>query len=211
MRKIVFLSLIVAFLVSCETAEEKKKRLEREEKARIELEQKRKKEEAERAYKLEQERKEKEIYEKYINNSLSTGATPYASCYGYNTSCKKWGCSQIKVTTPYNSDVIVLIKQDGKVVRHAYITKSSNYTFEMPNGVYQTFFYYGKGWNPNKKIENKSCGTIKGGFVANETVGKDVAQNLNNSILTYELILQQNGNFRTQRSNKNEIVGIGRW
>ena len=174
-------------LSSCESEEEKQKRIVREEQQRIELQEKQKVEEAERAYqseqerierqkreeaerieretKLEKERQEEAVYDKYINNSLSTGAAPYSYCYGRNSSCSGRGCSEIKVRTPYNSDVLVTIKKGEKVVRHAYIKGGSSYTFELPNGTYQPFFYYGKGWNPEKIMKQTTCGTLKGGFI----------------------------------------------
>lgn len=223
-----FILLLSVTLTSCESEEERQKRLAREKQQKIELEEKRKAEEAERAFKLEQERieqekreeaerierearvekerQEKAIYDKYINNSLSTGSTPYSYCYGRNSSCSDWGCSQIKVRTPYNSDVLVTIKRGGTVVRHAYIKAGSLYTFEVPNGTYQPFFYYGKGWNPEKVMKQTSCGTLKGGFIEDESFGKDSPQNLSNNILEYELILQERGNFSTRPSNVNEAL-----
>ncbi len=200
---------------ACESEEVRQRRLARKEQQKIEHEEKQKAEDAKHAYKMEQERKayqarlekerqEKAIYNKYINNSLSTGTTPYAYCFGSNKPCSEWGCSEIKVKTPYNSDVLVTIKKGGKVVRHAYIKSSSSYTFELPDGTYQTFFYYGKGWNPDKVMKQTYCGTLKGGFVAHEDFGKDSPQTLSNNILEYELILQQNGNFSTRPSNANE-------
>lgn len=202
-------------MLSCESSQEKKTRIQRQEQQRIEFAEKqkelellRKKEEEKeriaREEQVEKERKEKEIYDKYINNSLPNGSTPYAYCYGGNKRCSEYGCSQIKVKTPYNSDVLVTIKNNEVVVRHAYIKAGNSYAFEIPNGTYQPFFYYGKGWNPDKFMKNTSCGELKGGFVSDELFGKDTPQSLKNNILEYELILQQNGNFSTQPSNQNE-------
>lgn len=226
LKRIVILPIFcfVLILSSCESEAERKQRLAREEQQKIELEEKRKAEDAERAYLLEQERLEREkreeeeriarearlaeerrkkaIYEKYINNSLYTGATPYTSYYGGNSSCTDYGCSEIKVRTS-NSDVIVTIKRNDQVVRHAYINSGSSYTFSFPNGVYQPFFYYGKGWNPYKPMKG---GKIKGGFITKESFGKDTPQSLSNTILTYELILQENGNFSTRPSNPDEAL-----
>ncbi|WJJ98226.1 hypothetical protein [Algibacter luteus] len=224
LKTALFLPLIcfVFILSSCESEADRKARLAKEEQQRVEIEEKRKAEEAERAFQLEQERierekkeeaeriarearleeerREKAIYEKYINNSLRTGATPYSRYYGGNSSCDDYGCSQIKVRTS-NSDVIVTIKKNNRVVRHAFINSGNSYTFSFPNGTYQTFFYYGKGWNPNKEMKG---GEMKGGFITNESFGKDDPQHLSNNVLTYELILQQNGNFSTRPSNPEE-------
>lgn len=223
---IVYVLLIIALTTSCETTKERSERIELDRINRLEQEQIQIELAKEKDFKLEQERikqeiiekeaakeikiqlkkekNEKAIHDKYINNSLSTGSTPYSYCFGKNYTCSDYGCSQIKVKTPYNSDVLVTIKKNGKVYRHAYINSGSNFTFEFPNGTYQVFFYYGKGWNPNKFMKNTSCGILNGGFISNELFGKDTPQILNNSVLSYELILQQNGNFSTKPSNANE-------
>lgn len=224
MKRILILFLAIAFLSSCESEQARNERESREEKQRIEFEQKQKEEEKaeairleqarieqekqaeaerlEREAQLEEERKEQEIYNKYISNSLRTGSTPYAKYYGNNSSCNDYGCSQIKVRTS-NSDVLVTIKKDDKVVRHAFIQGGDSYTFSFPNGTYQAFFYYGKGWNPEKVMKG---GEMKGGFITNEYFGKDAPQSLHNNILEYELILQQNGNFSTRPSNPDEAL-----
>ena len=180
-NKLLLLLLCLTIIISsCESEAEKKQRLAN----------------------LEKERKEKIIYDKYINNSLNTGATPYSRYYGGNSTCNDYGCSQIKIRTS-NSDVLVIIKKNERVVRHAYINSGSSYTFSFPNGIYQTFFYYGKGWNPEKEMKD---GKIKGGFMTNEDFGKDNSQVLRNNILEYQLILQQNGNFSTRPSNPEEAL-----
>ena len=134
----------------------------------------------------------------YYNNSLSSGSSPYSS-YGGSASDE----SQISVSTSANSncDVVVIIKSGGKIARNAYIKAGSSYTFYVPNGTYQVFFYGGKGWNPNKSMP----GGLRGGFVANESYSKDSPVSLNYEGLTYELIPQPNGNFSTQQSSASEI------
>ena len=222
----VFLFCSILLFSSCESKAEKEQREAKELQQRIQIKARKEKEDKEVAFqkeqkrierekeetakrikreaKLKKEREEKAIYDRYIDNSLRTGATPYAYCFGSYNSCSDYGCSQIKVTTPANSDVLVTIKKNGKVYRHAYINANSSYTFEFPNGSYQTYFYYGKGWNRNKVMKKTDCGTLKGGFITNEHFGKDNLQTLNNNILEYQLILQQNGNFSTKPSNSEE-------
>jgi hypothetical protein len=212
---LICIAVCTGLMFSCLSEEEKKAR--QEQKLALQLAEEKKEEQRLKelarqkaiqdsldAVRLEQESKEKEIYEKYINNSLQTGATPYAYLYGYNKRCDEWGCSQIKVTTPSSSEVLVLIKRNNKVIKHAYIRASSTYTFEMPNGMYQPFFYYGKGWNPDKIMKKTDKGLLKGGFISNEHFGKDNPQTLKNNILEYELILQQHGNFSEKSSSKEE-------
>jgi len=134
----------------------------------------------------------------YYNNSLRTGTSPYAS-YGTSVSDE----SQISITTSSNSncDVVVIIKSGGEIARNAYIKAGGSYTFYVPNGTYQVFFYGGKGWNPSKSMP----GGLTGGFVANESYSKDSPVTLNYEGLTYELIPQPNGNFSTQQSSASEI------
>ena len=143
--------------------------------------------------------------EQWKYNSLSTGSMPYASCYGSSNYCSDWSCSKIKVFTGGSGDVLVSIKNsNGNVVRHAYIKGGNSFTFNVPDGSYQVFFYSGTGWNPNKQMPSSSCSYLKGGFVSNEDVTKDNYINLYSQIMTYELILQQQGNFSTKPSSKNE-------
>lgn len=214
--KLCFLMCAITLsITSCESDEERQFRLSQEEQRRTEIRERQQREEAERQAKLEQERIEREariekeraekaIYDKYISNSLRTGSTPYSYCFGKNISCSDYGCSKISVKTPFNSEVLVTLKSNGKVVRHAYISSGASYTFEVPNGTYQPFFYYGNGWNPEKFMKEVDCGVLKGGFVSGESFGKDDPQYLSNNILEYELILQEQGNFSTRPSNPNE-------
>ena len=97
---------------------------------------------------------------------------------------------------------MVTIKKNDQIFRHAYIKANRSFTFDFPNGTYQAFFYYGKGWNPNKEMKRTSSGIVKGGFIADEVFGKVNPQLIENGILTYELILQTNGNFTTKASSK---------
>lgn len=142
--------------------------------------------------------------EQWKYNSLSTGAMPYAYCFGASNYCNSYGCSKITVRTG-GSDVLVTIKDaSGDVVRHAYIVGGHTFSFNVPDGQYQVFFYSGTGWNPNKFMKTTSCGTLRGGFVSGEDVTKDNYISLYSQQMTYELILQQNGNLSTQPSSKNE-------
>lgn len=139
----------------------------------------------------------------YLDNSLSTGATPYSQYYGKNYKCPYDQCSGIRVTAPQESDIVVIIKQNnqnGKVVAHGYIRSGATYQFDIPDGTYQTFFYYGEGWNPNKEMK----GGIKGGFVKDEIFSKDNPQEIYSAVLTYVLQLQRDGNFQTKGSSPDE-------
>jgi len=137
----------------------------------------------------------------YGDNSLETGDLPYKEYYGSNKKCNGYYCSKLTVKTPDNSDVVVILKQDGNVVAHAYIASGSRFSFNLPDGIYQPFFYMGNGWNPNKTMSDD----LVGGFVSDESFSKDYPQDLESCELTYELIQQVNGNFQTKPSSAGEM------
>ena len=133
----------------------------------------------------------------YIDNTLSTGEVPY-SCTGARGD---ESTISVKTSGASNCDVVVMVKSRGTLVRNAYIHAGGSYTFNLPNGNYQVFFYGGRGWNPNKEMPNGEVG----GFVANESYSKDEPVSLDYQGLEYELIPQQNGNFSTEQSSASEI------
>ena len=92
---------------------------------------------------------------------------------------------------------------NGRVAGHKYIKAGNTATIYLRNGnYYQTFFYYGKGWYPDKQMNGK----VRGGFLKGEAFSKDGTPSyLENQILTYELTLQANGNFQTSSSSEGEM------
>ncbi len=135
---------------------------------------------------------------------FSTGDTPYSHYYGSNMVCRQSECSGVKVTAPELSDVVVIIKKNnknGKVAGHAYISAGDTYKINLPNGTYQTFFYYGDRWSPYKDMGNG----VKGGFIYNELFSKDKPQEIYNAVLTYVLQLRRDGNFQAESSNRSEL------
>ena len=72
--------------------------------------------------------------------SQYTGSTPWENCFGKNASCDYYGCSAIKVRTSSTSPVVAIVKKYGKVIKHAYISAGSSYTFQVKDGTYQVFF-----------------------------------------------------------------------
>lgn len=144
--------------------------------------------------------------EQWKYNSLSTGEMPYSYCFGSNNYCEDYGCSRITVLTG-STDALVTIKDSrGDVIRHGYINSGRSFSFNLPDGTYQVFFYSGSGWNPNKIMKSTSCGALKGGFVSNENVTKVDSHALYNKEWTIELILQENGNLQTQPSSQSEAL-----
>lgn len=145
-----------------------------------------------------------EVVGDYPVEEWTTGDTPYSAYYGNNMNCRKIECSGIKVTAPEASDVVVIIKkrnEHGKVAGHAYISAGDTYKIDLPDGIYQTFFYYGEEWNPYKNMGNG----VKGGFVKDELFAKDNPQEIYSAVLSYVLQLRSDGNFHTRSSNRTEM------
>lgn len=138
--------------------------------------------------------------------SQYTGATPWENCYGKNASCEYVGCSEIRVNTSSNSSIVAIVKKYGKVVKHAYISAGSSYTFQVPDGTYQVFFYYGSEWDRNKTMNSKDCYTLRGGFKSKESVSKTERITLKGQIMTYTLTYTTSGNFSPKSSNLEEAL-----
>ena len=137
--------------------------------------------------------------------SQYTGATPWDNCFEKNVSCKYVGCSDIKVNAS-SSPVLVIVKRYGKVIKHAYISGYSSYTFEVLDGTYQVFFYYGSNWNDYKKMSSNECSSVYGGWNDDEYVSKDNPITLNGQIMTYTLTTVTNGNFSPKSSSLKEAL-----
>lgn len=179
---------------------EEAERRQREEEERI-------REEAERRQREEEEQRE-QLYNTYGSNSLYNGSQPYKSFYGKNHRYSSGEPhAEVRVKAAYDSDVIVIIRydnQNGRVAGHTYVRAGQTATIQLPGGHrYQTFFYYGRGWYPDKPMKNG----IKGGFLEDEIYSKDGSPALlqDDEVLSFELIPVQNGNFSTSQSNEGEI------
>ena len=148
-------------------------------------------------------------------NSFSqyTGSTPWENCFGKNAKCKLYvedgyyvGCSNIEINSSSNSDVVVIVKRNQKILKHAYISANSIHTIEVPDGTYQVFFYYGKNWDKYKKMNSNECNSVLGGFKSDEYVGKDDPISLKGQIMTYTLKSVRYGNFSQKSSSLNEAL-----
>ena len=141
-------------------------------------------------------------------NSYSqyNGYTPWSDCFGTNASCGYVGCSDIIVNTSSSSPVLAIVKQYNKVLKHAYISAGSSYTFEVKDGTYQMFFYYGSSWNSKKKMSSDECSNIYGGWNYNESVTKDTYITLKGQYMEYTLSSVTNGNFSPDKSSIEEAL-----
>ena len=92
----------------------------------------------------------------------------------------------------------------GILTRHAYIKAGYTFTFNIPDGTYNVYFYSGTGWNPNKIMSQGYC-TIRGGFVKSESTGKDTYVRIYGQVLSYQLQQVVNGNFSMESSSKSEV------
>jgi len=143
--------------------------------------------------------------DEWLENQLFTGAEPYSSCFNNSAGCYGDNCSSILVTAG-NEDVVVMVKnQNDLIVSHSYIKSFDTVTIKLINGYYQTFFYSGIGWNPDKVQDSDICRDLRGGFVRSESFSKDNQHNLlNNNVLTYKLLKVTSGNFRPNKSSAGE-------
>lgn len=227
MNRFVFACFLGAcVLAGCETEAQRKERLERvaeENRQRALREQQMRQEAAERARKqaaekarLQREREERERKAreeqqrraKWMANHLDNGAQPFTQCWGWNRSCEDWGCSEIKVVADRNYDVLLTLKEDnedGDVARHVYIRRGQTKSVQVPNGTYQPFFIYGKGWDPNAVNPISGC-SKRGWFVEQLEISKDFPDYLSNTAVTYRLQVTVGGNFQTKRSNASEAL-----
>ena len=143
---------------------------------------------AERRQREEEQREQ--LYRTYGSNSLYNGSQPYESFYGKNHRYSSdEPHAEVRVKAAYDSDVIVIIRynnQNGRVAGHTYVRAGQTATIQLPGGHrYQSFFYYGRGWYPDKPMKNG----VKGGFLEDEAYSKDGSTTLlqDNEILSFEL------------------------
>lgn len=144
----------------------------------------------------------KEVSSPWKDNHLETGEQPYENDLSLEVAPDDAGAIIEVTTSPKTSgDMVVVIKQGDSIVANAYIRGYDKHTFYLRSGLYQTFFYQGRGWNPHKKMPSGHVG----GFDLREYVFKDEAKELEYIKSTYLLELTEEGNFRPEQSNKEEL------
>ncbi|MCZ2845122.1 MAG: hypothetical protein O2U61_01270 [Candidatus Bathyarchaeota archaeon] len=101
----------------------------------------------------------------FKGNQLLNGSSPFDKVYGDGQFSDN--SNTLLVKNQSGSDVIVFLKTIGseEVIRNHYIRAHSQYLLQnIPNKTCYTKFYYGKDWNPNRKVK----GLVTGGFETNE-------------------------------------------
>ena len=169
----------------------------------------------ESCYSTEQEPNETiyNSYNEYRNNSLTTGAKPYASYFGKAQTGKNF----IDFKTSGSSDYVAIVKRhsNNKYVNHTYIRGGDNARLYVPSGTYDVYFYSGSGWNPNMVVGQFTGGFVEGGTMqkdgpiqlVSETITlDDGSTQLRTAYMEYTLYPVSNGNLVLQSADINNVL-----
>ncbi|MCK9280217.1 MAG: hypothetical protein M0P71_06330 [Melioribacteraceae bacterium] len=107
----------------------------------------------------------------YKDNQLKNGDSPYDKYFGKGVfHYSKNNYIIFENSKAYDVIVCLVNVNSEQTIRNNYIRAGYNYKMgNIPNGVYYIKAFYGKDWNPNKKINN---GSIIGGFDTAATFSK---------------------------------------
>ena len=152
-------------------------------------------------------------YDEYRNNSLTTGAKPYASYFGKAQTGKNF----IDFKTSGSSDYVAIVKRhsNNKYVNHTYIRGGDNARLYVPSGTYDVYFYSGSGWNPNMVVGQFTGGFVEGGTMqkdgpiqlVSETITlDDGSTQLRTAYMEYTLYPVSNGNLVLQSADINSVL-----
>ena len=152
-------------------------------------------------------------YEAYRNNSLETGAKPYASYFGKAQTGKNF----IDFKTSGSNDYVAIVKRhsNNKYVNHTYIKGGDNARLYVPSGTYDVYFYSGSGWNPNMVVGQFTGGFVEGGTMqkdgpiqlVSETISlDDGSTQLRTAYMEYTLYPVSNGNLILQSADIDNVL-----
>ena len=152
-------------------------------------------------------------YDAYRNNSLETGAKPYASYFGKAQTGKNY----IDFKTSGSSDYIAIVKRhsNNKYINHIYIKGGDNARLYVPSGTYDVYFYSGSGWNPNMVVGQFTGGFVEGGIMqkdgpiqlVSETITMDDGRTqLRTAYMEYTLYPVTNGNLVLQNADIDNVL-----
>lgn len=134
----------------------------------------------------------------YKNNSLETGSKPYSSQFGSPLT----GDNYFDFKTSSGHDYVVIIKTsyDNRYINHVYIRGGEKARLYVPDGNFDVYFYSGKGWNPNKKVNQ-----FTGGFTTGGSMQKDGPVELYSAYMEYTLYPVTNGNLRLKGADVDDV------
>lgn len=152
-------------------------------------------------------------YDAYRNNSLETGAKPYASYFGKAQTGKNY----IDFKTSGSSDYIAIVKRhsNNRYINHIYIKGGDNARLYVPSGTYDVYFYSGSGWNPNMVVGQFTGGFVEGGIMqkdgpiqlVSETITMDDGRTqLRTAYMEYTLYPVTNGNLVLQNADIDNVL-----
>ena len=152
-------------------------------------------------------------YDEYRNNSLATGAKPYASYFGKAQTGKNF----IDFKTSGSNDYVAIVKRhsNNKYVNHTYIKGGDNARLYVPSGTYDVYFYSGSGWNPNMVVGQFTGGFVEGGTMqkdgpiqlVSETISlDDGSTQLRTAYMEYTLYPVSNGNLILQSADIENVL-----
>lgn len=98
---------------------------------------------------------------KYLGNQLQNGDSPFDILYGKGLYADTE--NSLKIINSGSDDVIIMLirTSDNRFIRNEYIQAHSEYEMtKVPNSLCSTKYYYGKDWNPARRIKD----TVVGGF-----------------------------------------------
>jgi len=98
---------------------------------------------------------------KYLGNQLEDGDSPFDILYGKGLYADTE--NSLKIINSGSTDVVVMLirTSDNKIIRNEYVKGHSEYKMtKVPNSLCSTKYYYGKDWNPTRKIKDN----VVGGF-----------------------------------------------
>ena len=98
---------------------------------------------------------------KYLGNQMENGNSPFDILYGKGLYADTK--NSLKIINSGSTDVVVMLirTSDDQIIRNEYIQGHSEYEMtKVPNSLCSTKYYYGKDWNPTRKIK----GNVVGGF-----------------------------------------------
>ncbi|MBN1349547.1 hypothetical protein JXJ21_09070, partial [candidate division KSB1 bacterium] len=112
----------------------------------------------------------------FKGNQLENGASPYYSYFGrgvFNREHHNW--VEFLNSNEYDAVICLVEYYSDITIRHKYIQSGTTLRMDnIPNGNYYIKGYFGKDWNPYKRLLD---GRIRGGFDTNPHFSKSLSYN----------------------------------